>query len=216
MTNDPLASPFTDFTHQFMPAKSQQSGPTLLFLHGTGGTEKTLLNLGRMLIPDAARLSPRGKVSEDGTLRFFRRLSVGVFDLDDLRRRTDELADFVLAASQNYQFDAAQVIAVGYSNGANIAASMLLLRPGILQAAVLLRPMLPLIPDLLPDLTATPVFISAGRTDELVPVARTEQLAQVLRQAGADVSEHWLNSGHKLSHEDVREAKAWLHRMHYV
>lgn len=210
MTNDPIVPPCTDFVYRFEPATSSQAGPTLLLLHGTGGTETSLFKLGRVLIPGAARLSPRGKVSENGTLRFFRRLSPGVFDLNDLRHRTNELADFVLAASQSYQLDTSQIIAIGYSNGANIAASMLLLRPEILQAAILLRPMLPLVPDVLPDLTTKAVFIRAGRSDELVPVAQTEVLAQVLRQAGAAVTEHWMDGGHNLSHEDIREARIWL------
>ena len=215
MTNDHSEPLLADFFHRFVPAESRQAGPTLLLLHGTGGTETTLLNLGRMLVPGAALLSPRGKISENGMLRFFRRLSEGVFDFDDLRRRTDELAAFVVAASQAYQFDASQVIAVGYSNGANIAASLLLLQPHILQGAILLRPMVPLVPDLLPDLTATSVFIGAGRKDELVPVAQTERLGQVLRQAGAHVSEYWTNGGHNLSHEDVREAREWLRRVYH-
>jgi phospholipase/carboxylesterase len=216
MTNDHSESLLLDFVHRFVPAEPQQSGPTLLLLHGTGGTETTLLTIGRLLAPGAALLSPRGKVSENGMLRFFRRLSEGVFDLEDLQRRTDELADFVVAASQAYLFDASHVIAVGYSNGANIAASTLLLRPNILQGAVLLRPMVPLVPDPLPDLTATSVFIGAGRTDELVPVPQTERLGEVLRQAGAHVSEYWTNGGHNLSHEDVREAKEWLRRVYHL
>lgn len=146
MTNDYSEPLLSGFVHRFIPAESRQVGPTLLLLHGTGGTETTLLNIGRMLAPGAALLSPRGQISENGALRFFRRLSEGVFDFDDLQRRTDELADFVVAASQAYQFEASQVVAVGYSNGANIAASILLLRPHILQRAILLRPMVPLVP----------------------------------------------------------------------
>ena len=215
MTNDYSEPLLSGFVHRFIPAESRQVGPTLLLLHGTGGTETTLLNIGRMLAPGAALLSPRGQISENGALRFFRRLSEGVFDFDDLQRRTDELVDFVVAASQAYQFEASQVVAVGYSNGANIAASILLLRPHILQRAILLRPMVPLVPDSLPDLTATSVFIGAGRNDELVPVAQTERLGQVLRQAGAHVSEYWTNGGHNLSHEDVREAKEWLRRVYH-
>ncbi len=129
------------FVHQFVPGSS---GRTLLLLHGTGGDENDLVPLGRELDPEAALLSPRGPVSENGSLRFFRRLSEGVFDLEDLKRRTNDLADFILGASERYKLDPGQVVAVGYSNGANIAASVLLRQPGLLSAAVLLRAMVPI------------------------------------------------------------------------
>ncbi|GCE26573.1 phospholipase/carboxylesterase [Dictyobacter alpinus] len=205
---------FTDFVHRFVPAQSQEgTTPTLLLLHGTGGNEEDLLDLGQMLLPGAAFLSPRGKVLENGMPRFFRRLAEGVFDVEDLKQRTHELADFVQSASEVYHFDPTNVIAVGYSNGANIAASMLLLRPDILRGAILLRPMVPFALEKLPDLSKTSVFISAGRFDPIVPTAQTEQLVQVLQQSGATVTTHWLNGGHGLSHEDVRTAKAWLNQL---
>ena len=122
-----------DFIHEFVPGRSER---TLLLLHGTGGNERDLIPLGRELDPDAALLSPRGKVLENGMPRFFRRLAEGVFDLEDLKTRTHELADFVEAAARHYKFAAGQIVGVGYSNGANIAASMLLLRPEILRAAI--------------------------------------------------------------------------------
>ncbi len=137
------------FVHQFLPGTSDR---TLLVLHGTGGDEEQLIPLGRELDPAAAILSPRGNVLENGNARFFRRLAEGVFDLEDLKAQTDALAAFVRAAASHYQFDLEKLVAVGYSNGANIAASILLRRPGLLSAAMLLRAMVPLIPEELPDL----------------------------------------------------------------
>src|ERR1700676_1473126 len=138
-----------DFIHKFVPGTS---GRTLILLHGTGGTESDLIDLGRRLDPTAALLSPRGKVLENGMPRFFRRLAEGVFDLDDLKKRTQELADFVISAAQHYKIDNRQIVVVGYSNGANIAASILLLRPEVLSAAILFRAMVPLVPELKPNL----------------------------------------------------------------
>src|SRR5579875_2247309 len=157
----------SSFIHRFIPAQSAQisPGPTLLMLHGTGGDENALLDLGRMLAPGAALLSPRGKILENGMPRYFRRLAEGVFDLSDLTRRTHELADFVETASVAYDFDPARVIAVGFSNGANIAGSMLLLRPSVLSAAVLLHAQVPLVPPSLPNLLGKPIFIGAGPAD---------------------------------------------------
>jgi phospholipase/carboxylesterase len=198
------------FVHRFVPAPEQDNAPTLLLLHGTGGDENDLLALGRMLDPHAALLSPRGKVLENSMPRFFRRHAEGVLDREDLVRRTHELADFVAAASAAYHFSPNHVIAAGFSNGANIAASMLLLRPQVLAAAILSHPMLPLIPESLPDLSGRRVFIGAGMMDPLVPAAQSEQLAQMLRQAGAEVSMRWYNVGHALGHEEVRDARAWL------
>src|SRR5216110_850154 len=160
---DPCAAqtmrPQPDFLHEFVHGNSNR---TLLLLHGTGGNERDLIPLGRELDPNAALLSPRGKVLENGMPRFFRRLAEGVFDLEDLKYRTNELADFVTAAGEHYGFTSDNVVAVGYSNGANIAASMLLLRPEIMHAAILLRAMVPLVPDRLPDLSSVCVWIGAG------------------------------------------------------
>src|SRR5919106_2243449 len=150
-----MTTPDLGFVHRFLPGAP--SLPVLLLLHGTGGDESDLLPLGEALLPGAARLSPRGKVLENGMPRFFRRLAEGVFDLDDLRRRTQELADFVEAAAAAYGLGERRPVAVGFSNGANIAAAMLLLRPGVLSGALLIRPMVPLVPDTLPDLGGMPV-----------------------------------------------------------
>lgn len=199
------------FIHRFLPPKTEGQ-PVLLLLHGTGGEETSLLPLGTRLAPDAAFLSPRGKVLENGMPRFFRRIAEGVFDLEDLRLRTHELADFVESASKAYRFDRSQVVAVGYSNGANIAASVLLLRPEALAAAILLHPMVPLVPESLPDLAGVPVLITAGRRDPMVPSRQTEELISLLRQAGSKVETFWQEDGHSLIPDEVRAAHEWLSR----
>src|SRR5688572_25814359 len=173
-----------NFKHRFVPAKFPAS-PTLLLLHGTGGDENDLLPLGQALAPGAALLSPRGKVLENGMPRFFRRLAMGVFDEQDLRFRSHELAEFVRAASGQYGFDSRKVVAVGYSNGANIAASLLLLHPGVLRAAVLFSPMLPLQPDRLPNLADVEIFVASGRADPIVSPENTKRLLSLLNEAGA-------------------------------
>jgi len=199
--------PQPDFIHEFVQGKSSR---TLLLLHGTGGTERALVSLGHDLDPDASLLSPRGKVLEDGMPRFFRRLAEGVFDLDDLRKRTHELADFVISAAEHYEIDNRYIVAVGYSNGANIAASMLLLRPEVLSAGILFRAMVPLILEQQPDLSSKSVFISAGSFDPIVPTSQTKQLAELLQAAGADVTIRFLQSGHQLMPDDVDLARQWL------
>ena len=197
------------FIHRFIPAAGSDA-PTLLLLHGTGGDETSLLDLGRMVSAQAARLSPRGPVLEHGMPRFFRRLAEGIFDIEDLTQRTQDLGDFVEAAARAYGFDPRRVVAVGFSNGANIAASLLLLRPGVLSGAILLAPMVPLEPDPLPDLSPVPVLIGAGRHDPLVPVEQTERLARVLLDAGAQVTLHWHPGGHTITQDEVQAAAAWL------
>jgi phospholipase/carboxylesterase len=195
------------FVHRFFPG---ESGATLLLLHGTGGDENDLVPLGRELAPDAAILSPRGKVSEYGAARFFRRLAEGVFDHEDLVFRTHELAEFIEASAQEYGFDLSGLVAAGYSNGANIAASLMLLHPGLLRAAVLFRAMVPFEPDVVPDLSGMPVFLAAGRMDQMISPENTERLAEILREAGADLDLDWRNTGHALTYEEVSEAKEWL------
>ncbi len=198
------------FVHRYVPAPDGQHRPTLLLLHGTGGDETDLLELGRTLAPGAALLSPRGKVLEQGMARFFRRFAEGVFDVDDLKARTHELAGFVQRAADAYGFDIGTVVAVGYSNGANIAASLLLLHPDLLRAAVLLRAMVPFEPDAPVDLAGTSVFLAAGRADRMIPPSGTERLAELLRGAGADVDLRWKDTGHGLTYEEIEEAKVWL------
>jgi len=199
--------PQPDFIHEFVPGTSNR---TLLLLHGTGGNERDLVPLGRELDPRAALLSPRGKVLENGMPRFFRRLAEGVFDLEDLKNRTNELADFVAAAAQHYGFAADKVVAAGYSNGANIAASLLLLRPEILSAAILFRAMVPLAPDKQPKLSSMRVWIGAGTDDPIIPTSETKRLAELLRKAGADVTIRHFPAGHELTPDDVEAARDWL------
>lgn len=204
--------PQPDFIHEFVAGKSER---TLLLLHGTGGNERDLLPLGRDLDPDASLLSPRGKILEDGRPRFFRRLAEGVFDLEDLKMRTRELADFVISAALHYKIANRQVVAVGYSNGANIAASVLLLRPEVLSAAILFRAMVPLVPETTPNLSATKVLIGEGDHDPIVSAAEAGRLAGLLRSAGADVTIRFLESGHELTSNDVDLAREWLTHLRY-
>ena len=199
--------PQPDFIHEFVPGSSAR---TLLLLHGTGGNERDLIPLGHDLDPDASLLSPRGKVLENGMPRFFRRLAEGVFDLEDLKHRTNELADFVIAAAKHYGFASDNLVAVGYSNGANIAASMLLLRPEILGAAILFRAMVPLVPDRLPDLSAVRVWIGAGDQDAIIPASEAQRLVELLRRAGTDVTIRFAKAGHGLTNDDLEAARHWL------
>ena len=192
-----------------------KSDRTLLLLHGTGGNERDLISLGSELDPNASLFSPRGKTLENSRPRFFRRLAEGIFDLEDLRKRTDELADFVVSAAKHYEIDNKKIIAVGYSNGANIAASMLLLRPEILSAAILFRAMVPLVPEKQPDLSAARVLISEGDHDPIVSAAEAGRLAGLLRGAGAEVTIRFLQSGHELTADDVDLAREWLTRLQY-
>jgi len=199
--------PGLDFVHEFVPGSSKR---TLLLLHGTGGNERDLIPLGRELDPRAALLSPRGKILENGMPRFFRRLAEGVFDLEDLKKRTNELAAFVAAAAQHYGFASDKVVAIGYSNGANIAASMLLLRPEILRAAILFRAMVPLVPEKLPDLSLLRVWIGAGNQDPIIPTSETQRLVELLRGAGADVTIRFFDAGHNLTDNEIEIARDWL------
>lgn len=208
------------FIHKFIPANEKKTErgkrqdkvvPTLLLLHGTGGNEQDLIPLAREISPDAAILSPRGKVLENGIIpRFFRRLAEGVFDLEDLKYRTNELADFVIDASETYGFDLRHVRAVGYSNGANIAASMLLLRPEILSAAILFRAMVPFVPKTLPNLSTKQIFMSSGLYDPIVTKEEAQRLFDLLKNAGAMVSFNWQGGGHELTIIEIRKAREWL------
>jgi predicted esterase len=197
------------FHHRFEPAPSGGDGGTLLLLHGTGGNENDLLPLGRAIAPAAALLSPRGQVLEHGMPRFFRRLAEGVFDHADLVTRTQGLADFVAASAVRYTFDPARVVAVGFSNGANIAAALMLLHPTVLTGAVLLRPMVPFVSDQLPSLAGRRVLVAAGRSDPIVPARQSEILAEMLQHAGAEVTLHWSPGAHGLERGDLAAASAW-------
>jgi predicted esterase len=197
------------FVHRFVPGTS---AATLLVLHGTGGDENDLLPLARELAPDAALLSPRGPVLENGMPRFFRRLAIGVFDEADVTRRAAELAGFVIAAARAYGFDPARVFALGHSNGANMAAAVLLLHPDALAGAALLRAVLPLEPERTPELAGKPVWIAAGREDPYSPGPRVEALAERLRAAGAEVELRWSAAGHGLDEKEWSAAREWLGR----
>ncbi|HEY0972065.1 MAG TPA: VOC family protein [Gemmatimonadales bacterium] len=203
------------FVHRYVPpaeGSEVAAGTTLLLLHGTGGDEEDLIPLGRMLLPGAGMLSPRGNVLEGGAPRFFRRLAEGVFDLEDLAVRTGELAGFIEGSARAYELERDGIVAVGFSNGANMAASLLLRRAGVLRGAVLLSPMVPFEPETLPDLEGTPVFIGAGRADPIVPVEQVERLAELLREAGADVTVHWEPGGHTITRSEVDAAREWMAR----
>jgi predicted esterase len=198
------------FTYRFIPSSKPKESTTLLLLHGTGGNEDDLIPLGKEMGRNFSLLSPRGKVLEGNMPRFFRRLAEGVFDLEDLKFRTGELSDFVEAASKEYHFDPRKVIAIGYSNGANIASSMMLLRPDVLQGAVLFRAMVPLVPQKLPDLTRKHVFLSSGRFDQIVPRRQVQELEQLLQKSGADVTLNWAQSDHSLTQDEVTKASKFL------
>lgn len=185
-------------------------GRTLLLLHGTGGNEQDLIPLGERLAPDAGLLSPRGAVLEHGMPRFFRRLSEGVFDEADLRVRSAELARFVGGAADAYGFDPGNVVAVGFSNGANIAASLLILHPEVLAGAILFRAMVPIRERARPSLEGVRVLLSEGLNDPIVPRAEGEELARILGEGGATVRLAWQEAGHGLVQEDVDAATAWL------
>jgi predicted esterase/catechol 2,3-dioxygenase-like lactoylglutathione lyase family enzyme len=205
-----------DFVHRYIPPASGgelAGSTTLLLLHGTGGDENDMIPLGRALLPGAAILSPRGKVLEHGAARFFRRLAAGVFDQEDLALRTEELSGFVEAAERNYGLDPHGVVAVGFSNGANIAASILLRRPDVLRGAVLLSPMVPFEPESLPRLEGTSVFIGAGRNDPMVKPGEVERLAEILREAGAEVTMHWEPGGHTVTEGELQAAREWIARL---
>jgi phospholipase/carboxylesterase len=195
------------FTHRYEPS-ARVGAPTLLLLHGTGGNEDDLLPLGRMIAPGAALLSPRGKVLENGMPRFFRRLAEGVFDEQDVRRRANELADFVTEARARYDLPAP--IAVGYSNGANVAAAVLLLRPEALAGAVLLRPMMPLRESPVADLSGKSVLLLSGVMDPIAAGDSTARLAAALSATGAEVMRRDLPTGHELSQADIAAARGWL------
>jgi predicted esterase len=198
------------FTHRFVAGNGPRTGVTLLLLHGTGGDEDDLLPLGRALLPGAALLSPRGQVLEYGMPRFFRRVAEGVFDEADLIARTHELACFVERAAAFYDRDPSRFIAVGFSNGANIAASTLLLHPALFRSAILMRPMVPFEPSSPPRIPGTPVLILAGRADPLVPADNTERLAAMLRDAGGAVTVEYAIAGHALTPGEVDVARRWL------
>lgn len=194
-----------DFVHRFEPGRADLK--PLLLLHGTGGDEDDLIPLGQMVAPGAALLAPRGKVLEHGMPRFFRRLQEGVFDEEDVRRRAAELATFITNACQHYGLS--KPIALGFSNGANIAAALLEMRPECLAGAILLRAMVPLQDKPPIDLTGIPVLIVSGAMDPIIPVDHAARLARDLKAGGADLTHEIVPTGHQLSDLDVTLARDW-------
>ena len=204
-----LADDDLGFAHRFLPPSSDEDF-TLLVLHGTGGDEESLIEIGKLLAPGAALLSPRGKVLEGTSRRFFRREADGALDQEDLAFRTHELADFLHAAAQHYRFDIDKLFISGFSNGANIAASLLLRRPELVHGAILFSPTLPFEPESPPVLSGIPVFIGAGRADPLVPAESAQRLADTLQDAGAEVTLHWEPGGHRITSSELAAAAEWL------
>lgn len=185
---------------------------TLLLLHGTGGNEHDLLSLARFIDPAANVLSVRGNVLENGMPRFFRRLAEGIFDEEDLIARTAELNDFITKAATEYEFNRNKVIAIGYSNGANIAGSLLFHYENALQGAILHHPMVPRRNIELPNLTGKNVLITAGKQDPMCPPEEAEDLHILLENAGADVETFWMDGGHQLVQGEIRKAKRWYEK----
>jgi phospholipase/carboxylesterase len=196
------------FIHRFEKGRPEEA--PLLLLHGTGGDESDLIPMARMIAPTAPLLSPRGKVLENGMPRFFRRLAEGVFDEDDVRRRTNELADFVTNARATYGI--ASPIALGYSNGANIAAALLLLRPSELAGAILLRAMPPLAHPQPVNLDGVPILIVSGARDPIIQPQSAAKLASLLERYGAAVEHPVLPARHELSQSDITLAQGWWHK----
>ncbi|MEW9699489.1 alpha/beta hydrolase [Paenibacillus sp. SI8] len=186
--------------------------PVVVLFHGTGGTENDLLPLAQAIAPASSVLSVRGNVLENGMPRFFRRLAEGIFDEEDLLFRTKELNDFLDEAAGEYGFDRHQLVAIGYSNGANIAGSLLFHYPGALRGAILHHPMVPRRGVELPDLSGVPVFIGAGENDPICSPQETEELKELLSSAGAPVEVHWERAGHQLTHSEVGAAAEWFKR----
>ncbi len=205
--------PELGFVHRFEPA-TLPGAPTLLLLHGTGGDENSLLPLGKAIAPGAALLSPRGKVSEHGMPRFFRRLAEGVFDQEDLQFRTEELAKFACDAKAVYSLTKSKLIAVGFSNGANIASSVLLRFPDTLAGAIVMRGMVPFEPQERLDLRRKPILFLSGLEDPIVGTDEVNELAAIFREANADITVHWEKIGHILSQGDVLMAFDWMRKFY--
>lgn len=195
--------------HTFIQG-SDPNLPTLLLLHGTGGNEEDLIPLANLIAPGASVLGVRGNVLENGMPRFFRRLAEGVFDEEDLVFRTKELYDAITELATQYKINRDHIVSIGYSNGANIAASMFYHYSNALAGAILFHAMVPLRGMELPNLSGTPIFIGAGKRDPLIPAPETKELSEELQNAGAEVSEYWTEGGHELRRDEVDQAKVWF------
>ncbi len=199
-----------NFKHKYVPSSDPTKGKTVLLLHGTGGNEESLIPIVEMVLPDAAILSPRGQIMENGMPRFFRRIAEGVFDLEDLKFQTQELAIFIEAASKTYGLESNEVIALGYSNGANIASSVMLTYPELISKAALFHPMIPFVPENPPDLSNTSILITAGTNDPIVSRKETLELNSMFQDYGAEVEIFWHDSGHNLTREELDKTKNFL------
>jgi len=193
---------------------TDETKPTLLLLHGTGGNEESLIGLAKEIDETANILSVRGNVLEHGMPRFFRRLAEGVFDIEDLIFRTKELYEFLQEAAQQYGFDRQRIVAIGYSNGANIAASLLFHYDDALAGAILHHPMVPRRGIELPQLSSIPVFIGAGTNDQMCTAQESEDLETLLTSAGAKVTTKWFDFGHQLTIPEVHAAKEWYNSIY--
>lgn len=200
----------------FFDKGSDPKSPTLLLLHGTGGTERDLLGLGKLLSPKSNMLGVRGNVLEGTMTRYFRRIAEGVFDVVDLQQRTELLHYFLNAAAKQYGFDRNNIVAVGYSNGANIAGSLLQHHAGSLRGAVLHHPMVPRRDLPFPALHGTPVFIGAGTNDPICSMQETRELQKVLTDAGAQVWVNWESNGHQLTKTEANSAAAWFMQQRFM
>jgi phospholipase/carboxylesterase len=198
------------FIHRFVPAEDKTSAETLVVLHGTGGDENDLIGIGQAIAPGAAILSPRGNVLENGAPRFFKRLAEGVFDPKEVRSRSEELARFIRAAISKYGLNSERVFALGYSNGANVASTVMFIEPELFRGTILFRPMVVFEPNERPDLSGAGVLISAGRMDPIVPAKSVERLVELFEVSSADVTLKWQLAGHNLLPSEVREAADWL------
>ncbi len=192
------------FKHKYIPSSDPTNDNTVLLLHGTGGNEESFLSIADMILPYAAVLSPRGQILENGMPRFFRRISEGVFDLEDLKLRTEELAEFIEVSAQKYEIESNKVIAVGYSNGANIASSVMFTYPKLISRAVLFHPMIPFVPENPPDLSEIEILITAGTNDPIVSSDETKSLYKLFESSGANIEIYWHDMGHNLTRENKR------------
>jgi len=203
--------PLENFSPVFLPSNEKlESAYTLLLLHGTGGSENDLIPIGRVFGKKINLLSIKGQVEENGMVRFFKRHSEGVFDIDDLKFRTNELSDFIFSACENFGLNEKKIIVLGYSNGANLAGSLLLMHPEILAGAILIRPMIPFKPEFNIDLKNKPVLIAAGKNDFTVPEGQSTEWADLLSKYNAKVTLHFENAGHNLTQQDISFAIEWF------
>lgn len=198
------------FIHRFLPATDPARRATILLLHGTGGDENDLISFGQTIAPGAALLSPRGGTTENGSPRFFRRIAEGRFDPEEVRTRAADLAAFIRAAATEYKLDSDAIFALGYSNGANIASTVMFTEPSLLRGAILFRPMVVLDISEKNSLAGRSVFIAAGRLDPIVPGHQPEELATMFRDRAAAVTISWQLGGHNLTPADIREAAQWF------